>query len=121
MTIKRGMTVQTVKQLGLMKSLLPDSSTAQDCVRTVSKKPIALITDYVPYAVHWALTNLKNVDTYSASSRTLATKDGQKYIICSKPEHLIAVEIADYRDVGGNQKPASFFINMIKLAQTRMR
>lgn len=86
------------------------------------KKPIALITDSIPYAVQWALTNFKgSVTSYSNTNRELTLSSGQKYIICSQPEHLLGIEISDYKDVGGNQKPASFFVNLIRLAQSRMR
>lgn len=89
-----------------------------DCTR----KPIALITDSIPYAVQWALTNFKgNVDSYSNGKREITLKSGQKYIICSQPEHLLAWEISGFRYVGGNQKPVSFFDNMVRLAQSRIR
>jgi len=89
---------------------------------SVSRKPIALITDSIPYAVHWALTNFRGeVDSYTNGKRQITLKDGTEYIICSQPEHLFGVEISDYKDVGGNQKPASYILNMIRVAQSRMR
>jgi len=89
---------------------------------TASKKPIALITDSIPYAVHWALTNFRGeVDSYTNGKRRITLKNGQEYIICSQPEHLLAVEISDFKHVGGNIKPPSFMINMIRLAKERMR
>lgn len=83
------------------------------------RKPIALITDSNETAISWAFKNLK-VEEYTNSRREIRA-NGRIFIICTQPEHLLGLEISDYKDVGGNNKPASFFINMIKLAQTRMR
>jgi len=89
---------------------------------SVSRKPIALITDSIPYAVHWALTNFRGeVDSYTNGKRRITLKSGQEYIICSQPEHLFGVEISDYKDVGGNKKPASYIFNMLRLAKERIR
>jgi hypothetical protein len=86
------------------------------------KKPIALITDDIPYAVQWALTNFKgNVVRYTSNKREIVLADGTIFIVCSIPEHLLAMEISDWKDAGGNKKPASHFLRMIELAQTRIR
>jgi hypothetical protein len=92
-------------------------------VTTVPKrKPIALITDDIAYAVHWALTNYKDkVKSYSSGRREIILDDDTTLIICSVPEHLLGIEISDYKDVGGNKKPASHFLRMAEMAQTRIR
>jgi hypothetical protein len=88
----------------------------------MANKPIALITDNIEYAIHWAITNFKdNISEINTKRKRIIMNDGQVYVICSHPEDLIGMEIKDYKDVGGNKKPASFFIDMIRLAQTRIR
>lgn len=74
----------------------------------------------MPNGIQWALTNLQDVQQYHSARRTILA-NGVEYIVCSRPEHLIGIEISDYKNIGGHRKPASFFINMIRLAQTRMR
>lgn len=88
-------------------------------LRAKRSKPIALISDSNETALSWAMRNLK-VREYTKSNREILAS-GRRFIICTQPEHLLGMEISDYKDVGGNTKPASFFINMIKMAQTRMR
>lgn len=83
------------------------------------KKPIALITDKTERAVTWALNNLK-VEKYDTGRREIRAS-GRTFIICTQPEHLLALEISDYKDVGGSEKPASWFIRMHEMAQTRIR
>ena len=89
-------------------------------MRSVNRKPIALISDDVPYAVQWALVNLAPVERYTSSNREVIA-NGQKYVIVTRPEHLLAMEVSDYKDIGGNKRPASWYHDMCRLAKQRMR
>lgn len=86
----------------------------------MNRKPIALISDEIAYAIQWALVNLAPVENYSSRNKELVA-NGQKYMIATRPEDLLAIEISDYRDIGGNKKPASWYHDMCRLAKQRMR
>lgn len=116
------MIVLTVRNIGPIKWLLRDSFIELDCAMTVSRKPIALITDDIAYGIQWALTNFRgNIDSYSNGKRRIILKSGQEYILCTRPEELLAMEISDYKDIGGCNKPSSWYIDMIEMAGSRIR
>jgi hypothetical protein len=85
-------------------------------------KPIALLTDSVPHAIQWALTNYPGqINKYTRNKKEIILRSGQLMIICSRPEDLLALEISDYKVAGGLNKPQSYFNNLMRLAETRIR
>ena len=85
------------------------------------RKPLALLTNDVQYALVWALNKYANrVEMYSLSRRTIIA-NGRTYIICNKPEDLYGIEIERYIPCFTDKATGRFRIDMERIAKTRVR
>ena len=58
------------------------------------RKPVAVLSDSVAHGLSYLLNINKNIVEYHSHLREITTRSGQKYYICTKPEHLLAIEIS---------------------------
>jgi len=87
---------------------------------TVSEiKPIAVLTDKITHAIDFLLEN-KKIREANGAKRLLIGHNGEKYVIISEPEHLLAWELSEILVVPGAAKNPRYS-EMYDLARTRIR
>ena len=82
--------------------------------------PIALLTDKIGTAVTWVLNHHSHVEKYETGQNRIVA-DNIEYVIITRKEQLLALEISDYKDVGGHQRPSSFYLELADEAKKRIR
>lgn len=84
-------------------------------------KPIALISDSFAHALQWVTNTHAKIEKYDTHHRNIVA-DGVEYIVCYAPEHLLGIEIKDYRVCTRDRYDYTMGIKeLMELARTRIR